>query len=81
MLHVIRSKNASGFNIYSKDSLFAIFCRVGWEHAVATWMRFQSHLHLSNGLVALIRHCIHTQHEPNTHDNLQYGGEFDILKC
>ncbi|PAV78848.1 hypothetical protein WR25_13868 [Diploscapter pachys] len=69
--------NLAFIQFHANETLSIMFVgfvlrKVGWEHAVATWMRFQSHLHLSNGLVALIRHCIHTQHEPNTHDNLQY---------
>uniref|UniRef100_A0A1I7XMD4 Cyclin N-terminal domain-containing protein n=1 Tax=Heterorhabditis bacteriophora TaxID=37862 RepID=A0A1I7XMD4_HETBA len=44
---------------------------VGWKEAVNTWMKFQSGLNCSNGIVSLLKHCIRRNNEINKSD-LQY---------
>ncbi|KAL6742744.1 hypothetical protein Aduo_015863 [Ancylostoma duodenale] len=62
--------------LHTNETLTSVFIgnvlkRLGWEEAVNTWMKFQSGLYCSNGIVALLRYCL-TQKSDSSKRNIQY---------
>ncbi|KJH53702.1 hypothetical protein DICVIV_00131 [Dictyocaulus viviparus] len=62
--------------LHSNETLTSVFIgiilkRHGWEEAINTWMKFQSGLNCSNGMVALLRYCL-MQKTDNFKRNMQY---------
>ncbi|EYC44663.1 hypothetical protein Y032_0454g1736 [Ancylostoma ceylanicum] len=62
--------------LHVNETLTSVFIgnvlkRLGWEEAVNTWMKFQSGLYCSNGIVTLLRYCL-TQKTDSSKRNIQY---------
>ncbi|KAK6059135.1 hypothetical protein COOONC_03239 [Cooperia oncophora] len=63
--------------LHPNETLTSVFIgnvlrKLGWEEAVNTWMKFQSGLYCSNGIVALLLYCL-VQKSDNSKRNIQYG--------
>ncbi|VDK48082.1 unnamed protein product [Cylicostephanus goldi] len=68
--------------LHPNETLTSVFIgnvlrRLGWEEAVNTWMKFQSGLYCSNGIVTLLRFCLSQKTEASKR-NIQYG-KFSLL--
>ncbi|KAK6029247.1 hypothetical protein OSTOST_04643 [Ostertagia ostertagi] len=62
--------------LHPNETLTCVFIgnvlrKLGWEEAVNTWMKFQSGLYCSNGIVALLLYCL-GQKSDNQKRNIQY---------
>ncbi|ETN80883.1 hypothetical protein NECAME_02282 [Necator americanus] len=62
--------------LHPNETLTSVFIgnilkRLGWEEAVNTWMKFQSSLYCSNGIVPLLRYCL-THKSDSSKRNIQY---------
>uniref|UniRef100_A0A158QMB9 PPR_long domain-containing protein n=1 Tax=Haemonchus placei TaxID=6290 RepID=A0A158QMB9_HAEPC len=62
--------------LHPNETLTCVFIghvlkKLGWEEAVNTWMKFQSGLYCSNGIVALLLYCL-AQKSDNSKRNIQY---------
>ncbi|WKY13794.1 hypothetical protein Q1695_004547 [Nippostrongylus brasiliensis] len=62
--------------LHPSETLTSVFIsnvlkKLGWEEAVNTWMKFQSSLYCSNGIVALLLYCL-AQRTESSKRNIQY---------